>query len=166
MIGETVIKRVKGTRKQIIAGTFFRVHLIEGGPLLGFVAKDDACVTLSEDWKCFVVYIFQPDIIARSLSIEHLLVPPLLVGRDAWTRGLFDVSRRIQASIQGVPTRHCFESLMGWKFLPDGAKIVSAYFDEYCRPCERAEPCGIQALTTLAGIEGGIARALMLKYES
>lgn len=155
-----IAKRVKGTRRRIVAGSFFRIHLIDDSPILGCVAKDDACVSLSEDWKCFVVYIFQPGSDPRTLGVDHLLVPPLLVGRDAWTRGVFDVSQPIRASIEHVPARHCFESIMGWKFLPDGSKVVSPYFDEYCEPCERSEPCGVQALTTLSGIEGAIARAL------
>lgn len=57
-----MVKRVKGTRRRIVAEMCVRIHLVDGRSLLGFVAKDDAYVTLSEDWKCFVVYIFQPGV--------------------------------------------------------------------------------------------------------
>lgn len=155
-----MIKRIQGSRKRIRAGMFFRILLLDGRTLLGYVARDDAFTAPGGDWDCFVVYAFRPDAKPDHLTLDDLLVPPLLVTRQTWTYGVFDTSQQVQASITGVPERHCFRSLTGWEFAPDGTKIVSEYFDEYCTPCKRSEPCGIHAVTLIQGIEHDIAEGL------
>lgn len=153
---------VKGSRKRIKAGMAFRVHLTNGGHLLGYVAKDDAFLAEGGDWDCYVVYIFRPSDPGRAYTLDDLLVPPLLVSRQAWTYGLFDVSEPVSLTVDHVPDRHCFRSLTGWQIEADLTKTVSDHFTEYCEPCAFSSPCGIHAVTLVGGIEADICEALGL----
>lgn len=156
------IRYVKGSRKRIKAGMAFRVHLSTGDHLLGYVAKDDAFLAEGGDWDCFVVYILRPGDPDRIYTHDDLLVPPLLVSRQAWTCGLFDVSEPVSITFDRVPDRHCFRSLTGWQIESDLTKTVSDHFTEYCEPCAYSSPCGIHAATTLAGVEARVCQALGL----
>jgi len=156
------IRFVKGSRKRIKAGMAFRVHLSTGDHLLGYVAKDDAFLAEGGDWDCFVVYIFRPGDPDRIYTHDDLLVPPLLVSRQVWTYGLFDVSEPVSITFDRVPDRHCFRSLTGWQIESDLTKTVSDHFTEYCEPCAYSSPCGIHAATTFAGVEGRICETLGL----
>lgn len=153
---------VKGSRKRIKAGMAFRIQLTAGDHLRGYVAKDDAFLVEGGDWDCFVVYIFRPGDPDRIYTHDDLLVPPLLVSRQAWTCGLFDVSEPVCIKVDHVPDRHCFRSLTGWEIMPDMTKTVSDHFTEYGEPCAYSSPCGIHAITLVGGIAREICEALGL----
>lgn len=88
------------------------------------------------------------------LLVSDLLLPPLIVDSEPWTRGFFaKVGSRSFGPGEKLPL-HCFM---------DKTFTTPRYFDEYANEiAERVEPCGDRSLTTLLGIERTVRQHLQL----
>ncbi|HEY3820842.1 MAG TPA: GNAT family N-acetyltransferase [Polyangiaceae bacterium] len=135
-------------RREPQLGDVFAVRRGEGAEeLRGCVVSTSAIVGPTHG--CIVVYLFRDD--APRPRRDHLLVPPLLTTRGAWSRGYF-VHLRSEPLLPGdYFERHVFCDARG------------RLYDEEARPVDAAapgEPVGEWRLFEVEEIEAAVAAAL------
>lgn len=149
------MKVLKKTRKRPLRGDVFVFQLDDGRVLYGRVVRDDVeCLGV----RCFLIYIH--DIILdttehqpEEFDTSSLLLPPMLVPQQMWTRGFFKNVESQSMAAKHELRQHCFDEQKHSG--PD------SYVDEYGKHlAKRSEPCGPAGIFTDLGVEAEVLKAL------
>lgn len=150
----TNLRVLKPSRKRPVAGDLFAMQLPDERYLFGRVVSTEAMAGPSMG-GAIMIYVYRPlfpskDVPERAeLSVEQLLVPPMMTNRLPWSRGYFETVARWPLEPGDVLGQHCFRSWVG------------RYFDEAGNELPRAvEPVGDYGLHSYRTIDDEISDAL------
>jgi hypothetical protein len=98
-------------------------------------------------------YVSESPSLDKPLTLDHLLIPPIITHDELWKDGYFMNVTRLRSNEQQLLAKHCFVSLSTGKLFDENGERMSA----------RVEPCGIYGLTTERGVDEEISKALGLR---
>lgn len=159
MMGDvaTNLRVLKPSRKKPQAGDLFAMQLPDERFLFGRVVTTEARVGPMEG--VILIYVYRPrfdskDVPERSaLSVERLLVSPMMTNRLPWSKGYFETVAHWPIDPGDVLEQHCF-------FSPGMAR----YFDEWGNDLPGpVEPAGDRGLHSFRTIDDKISDALRFK---
>lgn len=150
----TNLRVLKPSRKKPQAGDLFAMQLPDERFLFGRVVTTEARVGPMEG--VILIYVYRPrfdskDVPERSaLSVERLLVSPMMTNRLPWSKGYFETVAHWPIDPGDVLEQHCF-------FSPGMAR----YFDEWGNDLPGpVEPVGDRGLHSFRTIDDEISDAL------
>ena len=159
---KTNLAITKRSRREPQVGDVVAMRLEGRGWLLGRVISTTARIGPWGGWDgAILLYVFGPvqehPTVPESLSVDHLLIAPVLLDRSLWRAGyiVFLENREIK---DGEKLRqHCFEypALLQPTFLDENGRRLDS----------RTDPCGLSALTLLRGLDERLSTALGLSRE-
>ncbi|HMT81105.1 MAG TPA: Imm26 family immunity protein [Azonexus sp.] len=144
---------LKGSRKRLLAGDVFAVKPKGHDYLFGRVIRTDARVVSFTN--CFLVYLY--NVSAKNLNQLHLsdltpkrlLLPPLIINRLPWSRGIFMTVGNFPIDRSDLLERHCFKTYEG------------RFFDEVSNQLSQPyEPVGIFGLWSYAALGEALSKIL------
>lgn len=138
----------KVSRRKRVTGDLYALTLTSGGFLGVRIADDDATVGGMDGM--YVVYLYEDqasdlqDLPALCVSVDALLMPPLIINRSPWTYGYMTYVGPVERCPGELLTRHVFQH-----------RITKRYYDaqglEVPKP-PRSQPVGECSVTTGWGL--------------
>jgi Immunity protein 26 len=127
MSSEPNLRALKSTRKAPRPGDLFRLSPQNGRYLFGRVISTDAVAGPMTGLN--LIYIYRPERTDEEppsfdeLTVEDLLVPPIMTNRLPWTRGFFEtIDHRDLLERDRLPV-HTFRDSRGWFFDDHGNSL-------------------------------------------
>lgn len=146
------------SRKPLKAGDIFSLLLAERGHVVGRVISTEARWTLADGaGTANLLYIYRglirnfERLDTATLTVERLLIPPVMTNRLGWSRGYFRNVASVPLAPHDVLPKHCFMS----------SHLQPRFFDEFGRELAGpVEPVGHQGLHSYRSIEDAVCNAL------
>lgn len=145
------LQALRKTRTRPAAGDIFVMRPPDGMFVYGRVISTDAPGPLGAG--CVLIYVYD----ARTgdthpvppLSVDRLLVRPIMTNNLPWSRGYFETIENRPLSRGDRLPQHCFKDSRGW------------YFDENGRRLDHpTKPIGVWGLDSFRTIDDEVSEAL------
>lgn len=149
--------RLEPYRRRLHAGDVFVAMPLDGLYLYGRVISTEAQLVGMEGVNLIYVYRVRSDAQAHvpwdQLSVDDLLIPPVLTNRLGWSRGYLKTVDHRPLAPGDVLSQHCFRSSVDECFYDERLNKIPA----------RVEPCGNYGLSSYVSLGIKIALALGLQ---
>ncbi|GGV67226.1 hypothetical protein GCM10010277_75750 [Streptomyces longisporoflavus] len=149
------LKKMKGQRRQHAPGDVFVLQLDDESYRFGRIIKMGETTREARFPGGILAYIYDvpsadqtPDL--TQLTPDRLLMPPFFTMGWAWSKGYFRTVTHAELTADDLLKQHCF---------------YDAYYKDYvdendCRIPERADPCGVFALSNFEYFQQQVDSAL------
>lgn len=147
-----LMHKLRPSRKRPKVGDVFEVGF-DAGRLAGRVIRTDALVSEGAP-GLNLLYFFRDlapahDVNAMDLTVDNLLIPPLLTNNMGWSRGYFRTIGNRPLGSGEVLDQHCFDA------------YGAGCFDEYGHPLPApVQPVGVRGVHSYLTIEHELSVAL------
>ncbi len=151
----TNMKVLQKSRKKQSIGDIFTLQILEGKFHWGRVVSLSATAGGFED--CILIYIYSVqtdnDDVVPELDTSQLLLPPIAINQQPWTRGYFKTIESRPLAAEDLLPVHCFYSFAFRKYYDDNGNVLAS----------KSEPCGVYGLASYRTVDDDLSRALGLE---